>query len=249
MRWNGLARWTEQLMQVRQPQQLHQALKGLLPLLDADSLWLFVEDHEANQRYHFSAGLPASVHRFMVEHHDQDLYQKRYLSMGLEGECVPLQALLSDDPDLRSAFLTQFQTHFAFPHSVGVILPMGHGRKLGVSCHRQGTPFTRETEQTLSAIATTLLPWAQLWLGPATPCPCGLTLAETQVMNLLLQGLDGSEIAQRRKVSKETVKSQIKSLLHKTDCRHQNQLISEMHRRALQHKEQCPDLSNGEGVR
>ncbi|MBY6224047.1 helix-turn-helix transcriptional regulator [Ferrimonas balearica] len=230
MRWHGMAHWAEQLIHIRHPLQVHQALQGLLPLLDADGFWLFLDDAASDQHHQFSAGLSADAHRFMAAQQNQDLYLQRYLAEGLSGQCVTLQSLLRSDELERVQFLTRFQPHFAFPHSLGLILPLGRGRRLGLSCHRRNAPFHSESEHTLSAIGAMMVPWAQLWLGPSTPCQCGLTLAETQVMDLLLQGLDGSEIAQRRGVSKETVKSQIKSLLHKTDCRHQNQLISKMHR-------------------
>ncbi|CAH0529597.1 helix-turn-helix transcriptional regulator [Vibrio hippocampi] len=53
-----------------------------------------------------------------------------------------------------------------------------------------------------------------------------LTASELAVFQLLISGCTGSQIAQIRQVSKETVRTQIKSILHKTDCNSQNQLIS-----------------------
>ncbi|PMG99714.1 helix-turn-helix transcriptional regulator [Vibrio lentus] len=53
-----------------------------------------------------------------------------------------------------------------------------------------------------------------------------LTKSETDVLDLIIRGLTGSEVAQIRSVSKETVRTQIKSILHKTQCKNQNQLIS-----------------------
>lgn len=53
-----------------------------------------------------------------------------------------------------------------------------------------------------------------------------LTEAEWQILMLLIQGYDGSEIARLRDKSKETVRSQIKSLLRKTGSRNQHQLIA-----------------------
>lgn len=53
-----------------------------------------------------------------------------------------------------------------------------------------------------------------------------LTRSEHDVLDMLISGLNGPEIAEKRLVSKETIKSQIKSILHKTQCRHQNELVS-----------------------
>ncbi|MCA9129169.1 MAG: helix-turn-helix transcriptional regulator [Planctomycetales bacterium] len=51
-----------------------------------------------------------------------------------------------------------------------------------------------------------------------------LTNAEQEVMRLMLQGLGSSEIAQMRKTSNETVRSQVKSVLHKLGVRRQTDL-------------------------
>lgn len=230
MRWHGLARWTEQLVQVRHPLEMHQALTRLLPLLEADGVLLFLNDTLTHQQQVFSAGLSPHAHRFMQQHSDEDQYLKCYLAQGLVGHSVPLQRLLDNDEEARMRFLARFTPHFPYRHSLGLILPLSPHRHIGLSCHRATTPFGAGSEGTLSAVGATLLPWAHLWLGPTEARKdLALTLAETQILDLLLQGLDGSEIAQRRGVSKETVKSQIKALLHKTECRHQNQLISKMH--------------------
>ncbi|WP_117235032.1 helix-turn-helix transcriptional regulator [Vibrio maerlii] len=53
-----------------------------------------------------------------------------------------------------------------------------------------------------------------------------LTNAEHEVLSLMLRGFTSNEIAAYRQVSKETVRSQIKSLLHKTNSHSQNELIA-----------------------
>ncbi|MEZ9336903.1 helix-turn-helix transcriptional regulator [Vibrio splendidus] len=53
-----------------------------------------------------------------------------------------------------------------------------------------------------------------------------LTKSEFNVLELLIKGFTGPEISSIRNVSKETVRTQIKSILHKTHCHSQNQLIS-----------------------
>lgn len=51
-----------------------------------------------------------------------------------------------------------------------------------------------------------------------------LTKAESAVLTLLLHGMNGSETAQHRRTSQETVRSQIKSVLHKLGLRRQSDL-------------------------
>ncbi len=53
-----------------------------------------------------------------------------------------------------------------------------------------------------------------------------LTPTEKEIFKLLVQGITASEIAEERSVSPETVKSQIKSILHKTGSKHQHQLVA-----------------------
>lgn len=49
---------------------------------------------------------------------------------------------------------------------------------------------------------------------------------EQEVLMLLSRGLTGPEVARLRGVSKETLRSQLKSLLHKTRCGNQNELLN-----------------------
>jgi DNA-binding CsgD family transcriptional regulator len=53
----------------------------------------------------------------------------------------------------------------------------------------------------------------------------GLTPAETEIANALLTGFSLEEIAQLRKVSIATVRSQMKGLMGKTDTQRQGDLI------------------------
>ena len=73
---------------------------------------------------------------------------------------------------------------------------------------------------------TMLLHWNRYAEPTTTILPPILTKSELVVLELIIKGLTGSEVAQIRNVSKETVRTQIKSILHKTQCKNQNQLIS-----------------------
>lgn len=92
----------------------------------------------------------------------------------------------------------------------------------------------------LKSICDIAIAWANSWVAHRTMVShwrkysepktantsTSLTKSELDVLDLLTKGLNGTEIAQTRDVSKETVRSQIKSILHKTQCKNQNQLIS-----------------------
>jgi DNA-binding CsgD family transcriptional regulator len=54
---------------------------------------------------------------------------------------------------------------------------------------------------------------------------CDLTFSETEVVKLVIQGIRPAEVAARRSVSVNTVKTQIKSILHKTRCSNQSDII------------------------
>ncbi|MEZ9556289.1 helix-turn-helix transcriptional regulator, partial [Vibrio splendidus] len=73
---------------------------------------------------------------------------------------------------------------------------------------------------------TMLLHWNRYAEPTTTILPPILTKSELIVLELIIKGLTGSEVAKIRNVSKETVRTQIKSILHKTQCKNQNQLIS-----------------------
>ncbi len=97
-----------------------------------------------------------------------------------------------------------------------------------------------EDRRQLELICDIVTAWANYWVAHhvlllhwyryAEPCnpsaPSILTKSELDVLELIVKGLTGSEVAKIRRVSKETVRTQIKSILNKTECRNQNQLIS-----------------------
>lgn len=102
------------------------------------------------------------------------------------------------------------------------------------------SPVKPEDLRQLQTICDITLAWANTWVAHNTmwshwsrysetntqSTSPSLTKSESDVLDLLIKGLTGSEVADIRNVSKETVRTQIKSILHKTQCRNQNQLIS-----------------------
>jgi len=62
-----------------------------------------------------------------------------------------------------------------------------------------------------------------------------LTTAEVAVARGLVQGLRYAEIAKKRAVSTDTIKSQVSNLLHKTGSRNRTELIQRVLRENLTH--------------
>lgn len=235
MDWQPLYYWINELCQANSDDALCHALNKLTHLLQADSSLLFLVDPQTGQPQSFAAGLSRDSLAFMASHTKEDRYLHTYIEQNQFGHAVCLQELLPRPKAEQDGFLERFAPHFDYRYSMGLLLPMVNGRQLGLSCHRRRSPFPKGMEHTLQCVGAALLPWAQLRLAPKlnpqlnfTTLPESLTQAECQVLQLLAQGMDGSEIARHRGVSKETVKSQIKSLLHKTNSRHQNHLLSQL---------------------
>ncbi|MGF1722032.1 helix-turn-helix transcriptional regulator [Vibrio kyushuensis] len=172
------------------------------------------------------------------QHHD--VFLSHYLKNRLEGQLVYMQDMLpvkriSDDV-FHQILIPTMQMHHSYG---GLHLAMDHHHMM-LSCH-SFRKLNEQQQKKLSELWCFLLHWsngwvsnqlvAQQWSKLTTSKVSNdgqslLTLTEMRILDLLIQGLDGTEIATHRGVSKETVRTQIKQVLHKTGCKHQNQLIS-----------------------
>jgi DNA-binding CsgD family transcriptional regulator len=54
---------------------------------------------------------------------------------------------------------------------------------------------------------------------------CGLTAAEAEIAGLLGEGLSLREVSERRRVTFETARCQLRAVLEKTGCRRQAELL------------------------
>ncbi|MCF1432029.1 MAG: helix-turn-helix transcriptional regulator [Shewanella sp.] len=236
MKWSLLSAWVRQLKQCQNVDEINTCLGPSLKLLNADAFLLFIYQADGLSRYCFSAGLSVNSHRFIATHAEQDIYLQNYLSNDLIGQSAVLQRLTSPQQLEQTGFLHRFAPHFEFNQSLGLILPVADNWLMGLSCHRHSGTFTDGFTAELSIVGAALLPWAQEFVVLQTSAAFKdlmlpgehLTPAESRVLGLLMQGMDGGEISEYRGVSHETVKSQIKSLLHKSGCRHQNHLLSKL---------------------
>ncbi|SDJ82296.1 regulatory protein, luxR family [Ferrimonas sediminum] len=231
MDWLKLYPWINDLSHCQRAAQLQTLLNRLLPIVGADACLLMLIDLRRGMQHTFCAGLSARSQAFVASNTNDDRYLHAYMDSNLMGKSVCLQELLPQPKAEAGGFLERYQPYFDYRFSYGLVLPLNKHQQVAISLHRHRTPFKKLYQHDMNGLGAAILPWAHHYLAQSPIssrtklCHEPLTPAEKQVLNLLMEGLDGSEIADHRGVSKETVKSQLKSLLHKTDSRHQNQLL------------------------
>ncbi|UPR53913.1 helix-turn-helix transcriptional regulator [Vibrio cyclitrophicus] len=117
--------------------------------------------------------------------------------------------------------------------------PLSYDHKMVVIFHSIESLSEHQTKH-LQLIVNIITAWSNSWVANNTmlhywkkysepkniDITSTLTKSEFNVLELLTKGFTGPEISSIRNVSKETVRTQIKSILHKTHCHSQNQLIS-----------------------
>ncbi|CDT12512.1 putative DNA-binding HTH domain-containing protein [Vibrio coralliirubri] len=117
--------------------------------------------------------------------------------------------------------------------------PLSYDHKMVVIFHSIESLSEHQTKH-LQLVSDIMIAWSNSWVANNTmlhywkkysepkniDITSTLTKSEFNVLELLIKGFTGPEISSIRNVSKETVRTQIKSILHKTHCHSQNQLIS-----------------------
>ena len=192
----------------------------------------------------FYYGIEDSTLEFYHRHSNSDAYLQHYSEHHFQGKMVPLQSMLPlkkiDDEWFREVMLPTLLVKY----SISGYCYISKRDVQVLTFHRYSTPFPAYRQIQLQQFMDELIPWSQYFLSSqrlidqfgSSPLHHGsiqlpdiLTPAERQVIQLLSKGYDGSEITHFRRVSKETTKSQIKSILHKLDCKHQNHLLHKLY--------------------
>lgn len=238
--------WVRKLIEAAQsPSDINSVLAEISHAIGADIGVLFIGPSPKFGPGHiFHFGIEDSVLDFYHRHSDNDAYLQHYSTHHFQGKMVPLQSMLPtkkiDDEWFRDVMLPTLSVKYSISgysyisrHEVQVL-----------TFHRYSTPFGPHSQSQLQQFMDELIPWSQFYLSTqklidqfgTTPLhhgsiqlPDELTPAERQVILLLSKGYDGTEITHFRGVSKETTKSQIKSILHKLDCKHQNHLLHKLY--------------------
>ena len=238
--------WVKSMLEAGQsPDDLNRIVQEIGRHVGADlSLFFLGSPPRKGKQWFFHHGVEESDIQFYLRHSDDDLYLQHYLSRSLTGNMISLQEMLPLKHINNSWFLEEMIPRLAVRHSMSGLYPIAPGQALAITFHRYCQPFTPENKQVMQKLLQAMVPWSQYFIARDTldksygsaslaksimKLPDSLTQAEHHIVSLLAQGYDGSEITAMRGVSKETTKSQIKSILHKTGCRHQNQLLQQIY--------------------
>ncbi|GAB3526979.1 LuxR C-terminal-related transcriptional regulator [Photobacterium alginatilyticum] len=238
--------WVKEMLEAGQSSDdLNRIVRSIGQYLGADISLLFLgAPPHKGQQWILHHGIDTSDFDFYLRHSRDDIYLQHYLGQSLSGSMIALQEMLPIKQISDNWFLEEMIPRMAVDYSVSGIFPISDGKILSLSFHRYNQPFSYKSQQLMQQLLEMLAPWGQFFIARNTlenlygsapisrgmlKLPSTLTQAEHNVVSLLAQGYDGSEITAIRGVSKETTKSQIKSILHKTGCRHQNQLINQIY--------------------
>ncbi|WP_185826853.1 helix-turn-helix transcriptional regulator [Shewanella canadensis] len=249
MDWNKFAVWQQGLIATQNIRLIQGEDFALLSTwIEADVITITLVDTGLSFQHTWSPQLSEQDIAFYGKHKAHDVYLNTYLKQGLIGASHFMHDLLPIQKIQDPIFLDTLQPYFKFNHSLSQIACYPKHLYLIFTAHRFSKAFDRNARALQQQLSHSLAPWVlathyhnlaqqqadfasqqclqSFPLRALVPQPIRLTQAENQVLHLLIGGESGSEIARIRNVSKETIKSQIKSLLHKTGTRHQNELLS-----------------------
>ncbi len=189
-----------------------------------------------NPIFHHSRGLQQHQLDGYVASMNHDIHFCYYIQQNLLGQLCYM-------PDFELSATVECEALMQLidaRHNIAGLFPMMEHHMLLMSFYSEQKPSPKQRKQ-LHQFWQFINSWANSWIAqlqmdqqwPQLACyrqrafsSSDLTPSERNILLLLSEGLNGSEIAELRAVSQETVRSQIKQLLRKTGSRHQNQLIS-----------------------
>lgn len=238
--------WVKELLEAGQlNDDLNRVVQRIGLYLGADlSLFFLGSPPHHGKHWILHHGIDQDNFDFYLRHSGDDVYLQHYLSHSLTGKMVALQDMLPVKRIHDSWFIEEMIPRLAVRYSISGLYPVAPGQMLAITFHRYYQPFTVENKLLMQKLLDALVHWGQFFIARNTleaiygseplargmmKLPDTLTQAEHNIVSLLAKGYDGSEITSIRGVSKETTKSQIKSILHKTGCRHQNQLLQRIY--------------------
>lgn len=237
--------------------ELEHLLKLELAKLGLNHFVLMVINANQDITYQYVSGFGDEQMQVYQQHMEHDVFFQHYASSGYQGQFLYLQEMLPmrkiRNPIFNDILVPTMQLY----HSYSGLTPLMDNHYLMLSSHGDHLLDYRNAQR-VDTIWQFLKAWGNYWVAQrkmsaqlnqfesatkARLITSNLTSAEMNVLNLLANGLDGSEVAQQRNVSKETVRSQIKQILHKTGCKHQNQLLTRYFRSGIQDQNEFITLS------
>lgn len=220
--------------------ELEQMLEIELAKLGIEHFVVMIIDASQRPVYQHVCGFSEKQMQVYERNMAHDVYFQHYANSGLIGQLVYMQEMLPmrriSNPIFNEILVPTMQLY----HSYCGLTPLMDRYYLMLSSHGDRSLGYR-SRYSVESVWRFLETWGNYWIAHKAMSAqlsqfnsladkrllvSNLTVAELSVLNMLAQGLDGSEVARRRNVSKETVRSQIKHILHKTGCRHQNELLA-----------------------
>lgn len=229
------------------PPELELILEKELAQLGIDHVVFIILDPLHNNLLKASFGFSQKQLSIYDQHQEHDVFLTHYIRHKMTGNLLYMQEMLPSKQINDEIFQEVIVPTMQLYHSYCGLTKLVDGHLLMLSSHSFQSLNHNQLIK-LTHIWRFLAHWSNGWVSQQliayqwnklelneeqSHTQHSITLAELQVLELLTQGLDGSEIALRRGVAKETVRSQIKQLLHKTQCRHQNQLIARFYQNRL----------------
>ncbi len=222
-------------------------LKNKLNQLGFEQAVLIILDPLQNYIYEYTIEFTEQQMHTYSSHQKHDPYITKYLCDNAFGQFIYLQDIISAKHIHDEVFWDILLPTMKIRHGMSGLSPLLNHYVLVFSCYCFLKPSPKQ-----QLAATQLWHYLSFWGNNivsklnmsqqepllfhhqlSTTPEVRLTPAEWQVFNCLIQGMDGSEIARRRHVSKETIKSQIKQILHKTNSHHQNHLLAQYYNHKL----------------
>lgn len=220
--------------------ELEQMLRCELAKLGVEHFVLMIVDVSHQPVYQHICGFTDKQIQTYERYMADDVYLEHYALTGRIGQLACMQEMLPMRRIHNPVFNEILVPTMQFYNSYCGLASLIDRHHLMLSSHSD-RPLGYRSRFCIESVWRFLKTWGNYWVAHKTMSEqilqfeclaekrlivSNLTLAELKVLNMLAQGLDGSEVARRRNVSKETVRSQIKHILHKTGCRHQNELLA-----------------------
>ncbi|MGL6312720.1 helix-turn-helix transcriptional regulator [Vibrio sp. WXL103] len=222
------------------PFELEQMLESELSQLGLEHFVVMIIGADRQPLFQHVCGFNQQQMHTYQTHMAHDMFLRYYTQKGYLGRLLYMQEMLPMRRISDPVFNEILVPTMALYHSYSGLERLSNHHYVMLSSHSDSNLSYRGCDK-VQAVWRFLTAWGEYWLAqramssqlsllryaPQSLLPLEeLTQAELMVLNMLAQGMDGSEVARRRNVSKETVRSQIKQILHKTGCRHQNQLLT-----------------------